>query len=303
MARFIPLVLNYRLLLTTLSMAKIEMFQLVLLVATCWAYQRSRWVLAGSVLAVAGMTKPLPLLLILYFVAKREWRIVRSWAAAVGVLLALCAAVMGARDVGWYFVNAAVPVAGDQSMLSWTESQSLMAFTARLFHRGEPVFMMDPAEFQGLPSFTALVLRLAVIGLIGWRVWPQGDRSPQRLAGEWSLALVGMLLVSPLSRDYYAVFLVPAYLWLAHQALCQERWWRWAPAWLGLFSYLLVGQGFPLGIINWLPQLGPWKNNLHVYMYYSIPTWGYLVLLLALGLAQGQRQTATHPETGRLARA
>ena len=142
-------------------------------------------------------------------------------------------------------------------------------------------------------------LLVALAREIGASVIVRGLRYVSDFEYEYQMALMNRKL----APEIETVFLVPAYLCLAHQALCQERWWRWAPVWLGLLSYLLVGQGFPLGIINWLPQLGPWSNNLHVYLYYSIPTWGYLVLLLALGLAQGQRQTATHPETGRLARA
>ncbi len=276
-----PLMLNHRLLLTTLSMAKIEMLQLFLLVATCAAYQRRRDRLAGALLAVAGAVKPLPLLLILYFLAKREWRVVAAWTVTLSGILAGCAVLIGWQEVWIYFVHAALPARGDQTMLSWTESQSLLAFTMRLFHTGEPVFMMPASEMAGLPTAVASGLRVLVAAIIGALVWPAGERHPQRVAAEWSLALIGMLLISPFSRDYYAVFLLPAYAWLAHRALCQPSWWRWPPAWLGLLSYLFVGQGFPLGIVNRLPPIVPWANNLHIYMYYSVPTWGYLLLLAA----------------------
>ena len=64
----LPLALNYRPLLYLCSMAKIELVQTALLLAGLVAIQRNRSWIAGALAAFAGTLKPVPLIMVLYFV-------------------------------------------------------------------------------------------------------------------------------------------------------------------------------------------------------------------------------------------
>ncbi len=276
----LPLALNYRPLLLLLSMAKIEMLQLLFLLGGLVTFQRRQYGLAGILTALAGMLKPMPLLFVLYFAWKREWRVVRAWTLTVAFILMISGLAVGFPAVWEYFSTLIQPRGSNASY--WYEDQSLMGVTVRLFHRVRAnKFFLDSAEVSTLSLAVGWVLKVIVLGWLGVLLRPQSSASTERVWGEWSLVSVGMLLLSPVSRDYYAVFLIPAYLLLAITVWRSGGWSRSPACWLGLASYLLVGQGFPLGIIRKLPPLVPGVDNFHTYLHYGIPTLGYLLLLMA----------------------
>ena len=281
----LPLALNFRPLLLLLSMAKIEMVQVTLLLGMLLACQRRRPGLAGALMALAGMLKPLPLVLVLYFIWKRDWKVVRAWAATVAIILAICSAFIGIQAVGTYFSSIALP-RGSNTMY-WYEDQSFMGFATRLFHRPQPSkFFLDPVEVSQASLILGWCLRLAVLGWLGFLTRLRQQAGESHLKGQWSMIMAGMLLISPLSRDYYAVFLLPAYLLFA-----QHLWAHRCPGnslalWLGAFSYLLVGQGFPLGIIHHLPSVIGGVDNFHTYLHYGVPTLGYVLLIAAWARAE-----------------
>lgn len=287
----LPLALNFRPLLLLLSMVKIEMVQLTLLLGALAALQRGRSWVTGTLVALAGMIKPLPLLLILYFVWQRRWRVVQAWCVTITVILALCSVVMGAGNVVAAGVNL-MPGGGIRTALYWYENQSLVGLAGRMFH---PVrsqeFFINPNDVGRTAVLLMWVFRLALLGWLGVLLRPRQESSPARLAGEWSLGISGMLLLSPMTRDYYAVFLMPAYLLLVHALWRQRAGWNVSACWLGAVSYLLVGQGFPLGLIRRLPMLVPGVDNFQTYLHYGVPTLGYLLCIAAWAqvLREGER--------------
>ncbi len=277
----LPVALNFRPLLLLLSMAKIELAQLTLLLGALVVFQRGRSWLTGSLVACSGMLKPLPLVLVGYWAWKRQWRVVAGWLLTIAVCVTVAGTVFGFQAVGSYFFNVALPRGENLSPLYWYENQSLLGVAARLFHPVQPnqfsVYLIQrPAD-----ALLGWGLRLALLLWLGVLLRPGRPMSRERVAGEWSVTITGMLLLSPFSRDYYAVFLMPAYLLLAHALVRREGGWRSPAGWCGVLSYLMVGQGFPLGIIRRLPSLIPGIDNFHAYLHYGIPTAGYLLLIMA----------------------
>lgn len=298
---FLPLALNFRPLLLTLSMAKIELLQVTLLLGSLIAFQRHRPWITGGLVAVAGMVKPLPLPLILYFAWKREFLVVKAWGLTVLAILALCCPFIGTHSVWTYVVN--LVGAGTGNPVSWYEDQSLRGVASRIFQLPLPDHYYYPSlDKSFLATALRWILRLGVLGWLGWLTRPRRGVSSNCLAGEWSVGMAGMLLLSPFSRDYYAVFLFPAYLFLAHD-LWNQKVPLCSPAlWIGITSYLLVGQGFPLGIIGHLPQLIKGVDNFHVYLHYGIPTVGYLLLVAAWALVLRDRLPTVPPVSAQMDR-
>lgn len=288
----LPLALNFRPLLLLLSMAKIELVQLTLLLGGLMALQRGRLWVTGVLVALAGMIKPLPLVLILYFIWKRYWRVVWAWLVTITAVLALCSVVFGVGNVVAAWGNL-TPSGDIRAALYWYENQSLVGLAGRMFHRvRSQEFSIHPDEVSRTAVLLGWGFRLALLGWLGALMRSRQERSSDRSAGEWSLVITGMLLLSPMSRDYYAVFLMPAYLLLVHALWRRGQGWNVSACWLGASSYLLVGQGFPLGIIHRLPSLMPGVDNFQTYLHYGVPTLGYLLLIAAWAqaLREGQRQ-------------
>ncbi|MBI4323021.1 MAG: DUF2029 domain-containing protein [Candidatus Omnitrophica bacterium] len=287
----LPLALNFRPLLLLVSMAKIEMAEVTLLVGAMLAVQRGRDRLAGSLAALAGMLKPLPVLFALYFIWTRRWRLVRAWAVSVAAILLVSGLVFGFEAVGAYFSTVIQP-RGDNAFY-WYEDQSLLGVAVRWWHPIRPNEFHVPlhqVRLEGL--WMGWVLRFLAAGWLAVLLARRRDASPQRLWAEWSIVSAGMLLLSPMSRDYYAVFLLPGYLLLA--GLWWQRGSRFnsAACWSGVVSYLLVGQGVPLGIINQLPSVIPGVLNSRAYLYYGIPTLGYVVFIIAWTVTWRQERQA-----------
>ncbi len=288
----LPLALNFRPLLYLLSMAKIELLQVVLLLGTFVSFQRNRPWIAGGLMAFSGMVKPLPLILVLYWAWKRQWRVVGGWTLATAFIVAICSAVIGAKIVWTYFMDVALPHGGSASSLYWYENQSLLGVAGRLFHRVRPQqFFIDPNKVTSPEVLFGWGLRLVVLIWLGYLIRPRGSVSQARLLGEWSISLAGMLLLSPFSRDYYAVFLVPSYIFLAYYLWLRDLHWSSGGFWLGVVSYMLVGQGFPLGVIHRLPSVIPGVPNFQAYFHYGVPMVGYLLLVAAWAraLREGER--------------
>ncbi len=291
----LPLALNFRPLLLLLSMAKIELLQLTVLLGALVAFQRKRPWVTGLLVAVAGLIKPLPLLWVLYFAWKREWRVVRAWGVAVAALLALSSFAVGVEAVWIYFSNVVLP--RGENVMYWYEDQSLMGVVVRLFHPVQANAFYIPSDQVSVWSLAlGWGVRLVVCGWLAVLLGRRHEPSPSRVWGEWSVVSAGMLLLSPFSRDYYAVFLLPGYLLLATTLWNQRVGLKSKGFWLGLASYLLVGQGFPLGIIRKLPPLIPGVDNFHSYLHYGIPTLGYLLLIAAWAVVLGAEKSAGRAE-------
>lgn len=279
----VPLVLNYRPLLYALSMIKIEVFELAVMVLAVLAYRRRRDGVSGALLAFAAMVKLLPAVLIAYFVWKREWRVVAG-AVLTGITLVMVTVIAFGVSANVEYYRHLV---GDRFSLSWVDNQSWTAAILRLFASFPPV-----AAFPTVPdggAAHAVVTLGKGIFLVTLLVLTRGRlaaRETLRLDCEIALWLVAMPVLSGFFRDYYAIYLLPAYVFLARFAAAVDGDFVAPVLTLGAVSYVLVGQGFPLGVLTRLPSPVSGVGNLDLFFHFSMPFLGYLALMAAVIVAR-----------------
>ena len=230
-AVLVPVLLSARILQEHIQHTQVNLFLLLLVLVAfdCFRTERSRW--GGLALAVAASVKAAPVLLVGYLVYRRRWRDVLwtvGWLVILNVVVP--ALVFGPGEAlgqwqGWRAVAARE--IGDPAS-AHRLNQSLLAATARLVSDPETGRLL----FFGVAGFLAAVLALAFRG-------EDTDLRTRRAAGEWTISLVAMTLVTPLAWKAHYVTLLPAY-WFV--------WWaprpRWATGMLGL-SALLVTASAP----------------------------------------------------------
>ena len=227
----VPVLLSARILQEHIQHTQVNLFLLfmVLVAFDCFRTGRPRW--GGLALAVAASVKAAPVLLVGYLLYRRRWRDV-LW--TVGWLLILNAIlpalVFGPSEAldqwgGWHAV-AAREIADPAS--AHRLNQSLLAATARVGSDPETGRFL----FYGVAGFLAAGLALAFRG-------GGPDLQTRRAAGEWTISLVAMTLVTPLAWKAHYVTLLPGYWFL---------WWaprpRWATGMLAV-SALLVTASAP----------------------------------------------------------
>jgi alpha-1,2-mannosyltransferase len=81
---------------STLQKGNVQMLIIAGSLLAMALFERRRWAAGGALLAFATASKLYPGLLVLYLVARRQWRAV-GWTAAMGLVIGLATAV----DIGW----------------------------------------------------------------------------------------------------------------------------------------------------------------------------------------------------------
>jgi hypothetical protein len=191
-----------------------------LLLTATWAADRTgRPVGAGVWLGLATAVKLFPGFLFLYFVARRQWRSV--FAGGVSML-----AVTGgtALILGWEtyrdYAEEVMPVVA--AYRDWWPNASLLGFWAKLFD-GRAGKVIPVWHSPGLTAAAYLASAAVVVAVVGWVALRAKSRPEQDLA--FSLALTGMLLVSPITWDHYftLLFLPLVILWVYLPGVGLER--------------------------------------------------------------------------------
>jgi alpha-1,2-mannosyltransferase len=187
----------------------------------------------GVLLALAACCKVTPLLFLPYFVWKRDWRFVTGWVA--GVLLFLWPGVMPSVVLGFeenqrnlisWYREMVHPFVVEGKVTSEHSNQSLPGVVFRLLTESPsfveyPGGIFTPAEYHNIldlpPRVAKLITQAAMAAfglLILWTCAPAANRdagvraeSWPRLAAEWSLVLIGMLLLSERTWKHHAVTL------------------------------------------------------------------------------------------------
>lgn len=191
-------------------------------------------VLGGIFIALAACCKVTPLLFVPYFAWKRDWKFLAGWAA--GMLLFLWpglvpSLVLGFEEnqrnlISWYR-EMVHPFVVEGKVTSEHPNQSLPGVVFRLLTESPsfveyPEGIFTPSEFHHFvslsPRVAKAITQAAMLGfglLIVWTCVPGNRRDHAndfvanwpRLAAEWSLILVGMLLLSERTWKHHAVTL------------------------------------------------------------------------------------------------
>jgi hypothetical protein len=207
--------------------------------AFCFARRERPW-LAGFCIALATLIKIYPAVLLLFFAAKRQYRIVIATLVCLIGLVAVSLPVCSARLYGTY-LSEVLPRQTDGG--AFYRNQGLGGLFARLLTTNEcvPPVTNRPAAAHWLTILggaAVLVSALAVAAHKGPRS-PGGDL-------EFATCLVAALLALPKSWEHYGVMLLFAYLALYRRALDAPGLPR-VPLLLTLISFCVWTFLLPLG--------------------------------------------------------
>ena len=188
---------------------------LLLLLTATWALDRERRpIRAGILLGVATAIKLFPGFLILYFALQRQWKAVRSAAAAFTIVTVITSAVLGAGTFRTYFSEV---LPGMRMFRSAWNNASLAGFWNKLFNpvTGEaPFFCVQPLFCSPyLAGIATVASGAGVAGVLA--VLIRSARSREQCDDAFGLTLLAMLLISPVTWEhYFLLLLVPVVLFM-----------------------------------------------------------------------------------------
>jgi hypothetical protein len=225
-AKAAAILLSIRPIMGDLSHGNINLFILFLVVASLYAFHRGRDLSAGLLLALAITCKVTPALFVPYLLWKRAWKALAG--CALGLLLFSwlipgCFLGMGrnAQLLESWYEGMVKPFVVDGQVTTEHMNQSLPGLVYRLttlspsfikYVDNQPV----GTRFDNLWNLDADVARWIVKGCMalfaGLVVWtcrtPSTPRQGWRLAAEYSLVVLGMLLFSERTWKHHCVTLV-----------------------------------------------------------------------------------------------
>jgi hypothetical protein len=303
-----------------LQHGNVNLFILFLVTGSLAAYRRGRDGLAGVVLGLAIACKVTPALFVPYFVWKRSWRALAG--CALGLTLFLWPGFVPALRLGWdgnqrqlasWYRDMVRPFVLEGKVTSEHNNQSLPGLVARLATHSPsfvayPDNVWTPARYDNLLDLRPAQARWLVKGCVALFalliVWscrtPTLPRGGWRLAAEFSLVLLGMLLFSERTWKHHCVTLALPFAVLCYYlGACRPgpalR--AYLIASLASVAALLLTTSFQAGEGGrHSAQFGTFAKQAQVYGAY---VWAYLVLAAALVvLLRSPSPASAVPEDG-----
>jgi hypothetical protein len=184
---------------------------LAILTAACWAAQRKRSVIAGCLVGMAIALKIFPIILLVHFLRRRDWRAALACGTTILAALCLSIAVLGLPMHRTYVLQVLPSTLRGEGLPSFAlGSSSLSTVLHRLFIY-EPQWNPHPAIqaawlFAVLHPVLQLLILLPAVLLIS-----REDVSPDRTALEWSALIVVSLCLSTSPGSYlFTLAIFPA---------------------------------------------------------------------------------------------
>ncbi len=223
-----------------LSYGQFYVFLLLLVVAACWAYLRGFRAFAGVLVAVAAACKIFPIVFIIFFIRRRDWRAL-SWSAVAG----LAAAALSVAVFGWNvhrtYLHEILPwTLHGEGMPPYVATASISGVLHRLF-LSEPQWNPHPWHSSPLcyalmlPALQMLVLAPAILLI------RREDNTCNRVLLEWSALLTASLAISTVPASYNFVLMALPVCVVATLLLQREQY-----GWLVALLILYLGICFPM---------------------------------------------------------
>ncbi len=217
---------------------------LLLLTAACFSYLRGHRALSGALVAIAAACKVFPLLLLVFFLQRRDWRALASATITGLSAVAVSIAVFGVNANRTWLEEILPWVMHGAGLGTYANSASISGVLHCLF-LSEPQW--NPHPWHSSPVMYALLapaLQMLVLAPAILLIRSEDARKRQILL-EWSALLTATLAISTIPASYNFVLMVFPVCVLS-AILLQDRQYRWLAALI--VAYL--GIGFPLPVPN-----------------------------------------------------
>ncbi len=215
---------------------------LVLIVAACWCYVKERYVLSGALVAVAAACKIFPVLLVVLYLRRRNWRALGSFAVTWIAAAGLSIAVFGWNLHRTYLYQVLPWALHGEAMPPYIPSAASISALLHYLFLAEPQWNPHPWHASILlyallePTLQMLLLAPAILLI------RREDRTPQRVILEWIGLLTSSLAISTIPASYNFVLMVFPVCALA-ALLLERRMHTWLMALL--VAYLGIGLPIP----------------------------------------------------------
>lgn len=192
------------------------------LVTLAWTSDRSRRpYLAGACVGLATVLKLFPGLLVIYFLATRQWRSLLAAAATVAAVGLAALIVLGAEPFAVYFGRVAPMIS--TTWINYGLNASLPGLWNKLLAQGNPLL----PSFMARPDLAKAAIVASTLIVCGGLllVTRRAGTTPQR-DHAWGATTAAMLLLSPVAWDHSLVLtLLPlALLWRDRRCVPAASW-------------------------------------------------------------------------------
>jgi hypothetical protein len=311
----LTVLLSLRPIMGDLSHGNVNLFILFLVMGTLYAFRRRRDFTAGVVLALAIACKVTPALLVPYFLWKRAWKALAG--CAVGLVLffwlvpgSLLGMAENARYLHSWVQHMILPYVVGGEVTSDHNNQSLPGLMHRMLAH-QPSFSTyvddkyTPVEYRNLldlsPTLVGLLIKGCMAGFALLVIWscrtPTTTRRNWRLAAEYSLIVLGMLLFSERTWKHHCVTLLLPFAVLVYY-LAAYRPAGWLRAYLigTLTAVVLLMTTTSTGLVDHLERAAKLAQAYGAYV------WAYVLLAAALVVLlqrerRGERRGVNPPWT------
>jgi hypothetical protein len=268
------LLLNFTPLYESLRHGQANILILLLLTGVLWFYMRKKYTYAGILLGLAAMIKILPLILIAYWLWKKQWKLVGAAFITIFVLGLVTLPLTGFASYTKFFQDNQIYYLF--TIDHWTHQSNVSIYS-----------LLREAQSHGLISShfsmyaIALSFSLMLAIYLIWRI-PIREISLVHTGLEYCLILVSLFLMVIYTehQQYLLVFTAYTWIWIYQTKLKQG-----AALALIFLSWLFISIGFNLNDLG--AQLGIGFFAKYVVTYGIILVW--LALILLIGIKHGKK--------------
>jgi hypothetical protein len=294
-AKLLVILLSLRPIMGDLMHGNVNLFILFTVVAGLYAYRRGRDVLAGTGIGLAIACKVTPALFVPYFAWKRSWKALAGCGLGLMLFLWLVpAALLGqernAQLFGQWFQQMVTPFVEKGIVTPEHNNQSLPGLLSRLLTHS-PSFsyyvndVYTPLEYHNVADLDAERVKWLLKGAMGLFALavvfacrtPTRPRESWRLAAEFSLILLGMLLFSERTWKHHCVTLMLPFAVVVYYLQEVRTSWRMRGFLAGTLAVVaLLMATTSTGLV------GPLDRAAKLAQVYGAYVWAYLLLAAAL---------------------
>ena len=179
----------------TLGMGQINLILLLLISLSFYLFQKKKQILSGTTLAIAASIKLSPIILLLFYIRKKQWKTVASCIVVFTLLNLLGVGLLGvdATKDYWIDIFPNIPTIGNSSYYN----QALTGWLSRAFVSNPISRIINYLAFGFLLFFSIKITKIT-------------RRAPELELGEYSLFIIATLIGGGLAwQHHFVTTLIP----------------------------------------------------------------------------------------------